>query len=304
MNTAPSTLKAAADYLFANERSTTAVTGKGTAVRRRTIPPLLGERAWVRASVPSRSHAPFATIGCWMLDVGCWMFSPDSFSRFRLGRSLAACIFVASQTAFAADTNAVLDSWYAAQKNLHSWSADFTQTRTLKTLTQPLATTGHLDFAMPDQFRWVIGNPPRTIALRQDDKMFVIYPLLKRAEEYPLGRNTPQQWRDMMSLLQAGFPTSRQQFEAEFEVLSLTQTNSAWQLALQPQARLARQMMPELRLGLATNDFSLVSTEMVFADGSRMQSDFTHSVLNPVLDNKLFEWQPPADFTVTEPLRK
>ena len=223
--------------------------------------------------------------------------------RYSVFIFVALCLFLATPALFAANTNAVLDSWFAAQKNLRSWSADFTQTRMLKTLTQPLTTTGHLDFAMPDQFRWVIGNPPRTIALRQDDQMFVIYPLLKRAEEYPLGRTTPQQWRDMMSLLQAGFPTSRQQFETEFQVLSLAQTNGAWQLALQPQSRLARQMMPELRLGLATNDFSLVSTEMIFADGSRMRSDFTHTVLNPVLDSKLFQWQPPPDYTVTEPLR-
>ncbi len=38
----------------------------------------------------------------------------------------------------AADTNAVLDAWFAAQANVHTLSADFVQTRTLKTLVQPL----------------------------------------------------------------------------------------------------------------------------------------------------------------------
>jgi len=217
---------------------------------------------------------------------------------------IATCLFWAAPNSFATDTNAVLDAWFAAQKNLHSWSADFVQTRTLQTLTEPLTTTGHLDFQMPDKFRWVIGRPARTIALREEQKMYVIYPLLKRAELYPLGKNTPKQWRDMMSLLQAGFPASRQQFESEFQVLSLTETNGVWQLGLQPQAPFARQMMPQLYLGLATNNFSLVSTEMIFADGSRMRNDFTNTVLNPVLDPKLFEWQPPPDYKITEPMQE
>lgn len=202
----------------------------------------------------------------------------------------------------AADTNAVLDGWFAAQKNLQSWSADFTQTRMLKTLTQPLTATGHVDFAMPDKFRWELGKPARTIAVGGGGQMFVIYPLLKRAERYPLGQNAPKQWRDTMSLLQAGFPHNRKEFEAQFQVLSLVETNGVWQLALQPKSQFARQMMPELQLGLATNDFSLTSTEMVFVDGSRMRNDFTNAALNPTLDKELFHWQPPADFKVVEPL--
>lgn len=215
---------------------------------------------------------------------------------------LVAGVVLASQRPVAADNAAVLDGWFAAQANLHSWSADFVQTRTLKTLTQPLVATGHVDFAVPDQFRWELGHPARTIALGGNGEMYVIYPLLKRAEHYPFGPAAPKQWRDMMSLLQAGFPHSRQEFEAEFQLLSLTEANGVWQLALQPQSASARQMMPELRLGLLTNDFSLASTEMIFVDGSRMRNVFTNAVLNPAADPNLFTWQPPAGYKVTNPL--
>ena len=214
----------------------------------------------------------------------------------------ALALSFAAQNSFAADTNAVLDSWFAAQKNLQSWSADFIQTRALQTLTQPLVATGHVWFAAPDRFRWELGRPARTTALGQGGEMFVIYPLLKRAERYPLGENAPKQWRDTMSLLQAGFPRSRQEFEAQFQIRSLAETNGAWQLALQPRNAAVRQMMPELRIRLATNDFSLAATELVFVDGSRMRNDFTHAVLNPALDEKLFKWTPPPDYKVTEPL--
>jgi outer membrane lipoprotein-sorting protein len=107
-----------------------------------------------------------------------------------------------------------------------------------------------------------------------------------------------------MSPLQAGFPGDRKEFEARFYILSLAETNGAWQFSLQPKSVFARRMMPELRIGLATNDFSLAGTELVFVDGSRMRNDFTNAVLNPMLDEKLFEWSPPADFKVTEPFKR
>jgi outer membrane lipoprotein-sorting protein len=213
-------------------------------------------------------------------------------------------IFSALQNIRAADINGVLDAWFSAQKNLHTWSADFTQTRALKTLTQPLVARGCIAFAMPDEFRWELGQPAQTIALRHDDEMFVIYPRLKRAEKYSLGAGTPTEWRDTMSLLQSGFPRDRKEFDSQFQILSLTETNGIWQMSLQPKSKFARQMMPELRIGLATNDFSLASTELIFVDGSRLRNDFTNAVLNPPLDKKNFEWSPPDDFKVTNPFAR
>jgi outer membrane lipoprotein-sorting protein len=134
--------------------------------------------------------------------------------------------------------------------------------------------------------------------------MFVIYPHLKRAEHYPLGASAPREWRDAMSLLDAGFPRTRRQFDAQFQIQSLTETNGTWLVSLQPRSAAARQIMPELRVSLTTNDFSLATTELVFVDGSRMRNDFTNAVANAVLDENLFQWKPPADFKVTEPFAR
>lgn len=204
----------------------------------------------------------------------------------------------------AADTNAVLAGWFASQTNLQTWSADFTQTRALKTLTQPLVATGRIAFAVPNKFRWELGQPAKTIALRQADEMFVIYPRLKRAERYPMGEKAPGEWRDMLSLLDAGFPRDRAAFDARFRVLSLTETNGAWLLGLEPASAFARKMMKEIRVGLATNDFALTSNEMIFVDGSSMRNDYTNAVLNPSLDAGLFRWEPEPGFKITEPMGK
>jgi outer membrane lipoprotein-sorting protein len=48
----------------------------------------------------------------------------------------------------------------------------------------------------------------------------------------------------------------------------------------------------------------MATTEMRFADGSSLRNDFTNVLLNPTIDPAKFETALPADFTVTEPLRR
>ena len=213
-----------------------------------------------------------------------------------------AILFAA--VAGATDTGAVLDGWLKAQANFKTWSAEFKQTRTLKTLTQPLVSTGHVWFSLPNRFRWELGNPPQTIAVRADDEMLVVYPRLKRAERYPLAGPDAGLVGQALALLDAGFPRDRASFEAHFQVKALTATNAAWQIDLQPANVVTRQMMPLIRVTLATNDFSLLANEIVLPDGSRMRNDFTNAILNAPLDNALFRPELGADYTVTEPLKR
>ena len=223
----------------------------------------------------------------------------------RRGGTLSALLLlVAVLTAHAAEQSLVLDTWFSAQTNLHSFTADVIQTRTLKVLSQPLVSTGKVWVVIPNRFRWEIGQPAQTIALRQPDTLFLIYPRLKRAEKYPLNDNQPGPWRDALALLEASFPRSRADLESHFRVLSVTETNANWELILQPKNALARQMMAEIGITVRTNDFSLAATEMKFADGSRMRNDFTNVVLNPVLGEEIFDAKLDPGITVVEPLRQ
>jgi outer membrane lipoprotein-sorting protein len=227
--------------------------------------------------------------------------------RNRKIASLAGCCIAAfCLAAFAspaADLNGLLDGWFTAQTNLQTWSADLTQTRSLKVLSQPLVATGKVWVAVPNRFRWELGQPAQTIALRQPDQLFIIYPRLKRAEKYSLN-GAPGPWKDALALLEASFPRSRADLESQFRVLSLTQTNEIVQVALQPKSATARKFMAEIQVSFRTNDFSLTATELEFSDGSSMRSDFTHPLLNAPLDKGLFEAKVDPDFTVVEPLRQ
>ena len=197
-----------------------------------------------------------------------------------------------------------LTDWLNSQTNIHTWSANVVQTRALQSLTQPLTANGHVWFAAPNWFRWELGDPPQTIALRQADQMLVIYPKLKRVEKYPLTGAQAGPWRDTLALLEAGFPRSESELESRFRILKETTTQGLHEVTLQPKSASARRMMPQIKIAFDTHDFALRATELEFADGSRMRTEFTNAVLNPRLEDSVFAPKIGSEYKIIEPLSK
>ena len=202
-----------------------------------------------------------------------------------------------------AELNPLVVSWLAAQTNIQSWSADFLQTRSLKSLTQPLTATGHVWFAAPNRFRWELGKPAQTIAVRAPNEMLVIYPRFKRVERFPLNSQESGPWKDALALLEAGFPRSAAELEAQYNVLEQSVQGAIGRLALQPRSSAARRMMPRITIEFDTKDSSLRATELQFADGSSLRNDFSNAVLNPPVDTQQFSPEIPAEFKVVEPMK-
>jgi outer membrane lipoprotein-sorting protein len=228
-----------------------------------------------------------------------------STSIFHLPFSiLAVFLCLAAMVARADERDVQFNRWFAAQTNLQSWSADFTQTRSLKVLSQPLVATGKVWVTAPGLFRWELGQPAQTIVLRRPDQLLIIYPRLKRAEKYSLEGVPSGPLKDALALMDASLPRDRASMEERFRLLSATETNSILQMTLQPKSISARKFISEILIGFHTNDFSIAVTELKFADGSGLRNDFTNTVLNQPIDPALFQVKLAPDFTVVEPLRQ
>jgi outer membrane lipoprotein-sorting protein len=237
---------------------------------------------------------------CEALDVECWMLNVECFPQF----FLCCLLFLLATTALrAADYEAQFNQWFVVQTNLQSWAGDFTQTRTLTVLNQPLVSAGKV-WVKPGEFRWELGQPAQTIVLRTPEQLLIIYPRLKRAEKYPLDAVPTGPMRDALALLDASLPRDRATMEKNFQLLSALATNATLQMTLQPRSEAARKFIGQIVIGFHTNDFTIAVTEMKFADGSKLHNDFTNVVLNQPIEPKMFEADLPSDFTVSEPLKK
>ena len=212
-------------------------------------------------------------------------------------------ILFSASLSHASDYDAQFNKWFEVQTNLQSWSGDFTQTRTLTVLNQPLVSTGKV-WVKRGEFRWELGNPVSTIVLRRPDELLIEYPRLKRAEKYPLGTVPTGPMKDALALLDASLPRDRASMEEHFKLVSATVTNSILQMTLQPRSEAARKMIGQVVIGFHTNDFIIATTEMRFADGSRLQNSFTNIVINQPPPPDLFEANLPSNYTVVEPLKQ
>ena len=258
--------------------------------------PTASARCLIRAS----EFGLLSGLGLRVSDLGDWQRVVITGCA-RLG--LSVLLFLPASACRAADQSPLLDQWLAAQTNFHTWTADATQVRRFTTLAQPLTSTGKVWMAVPDRFRWEVGQPAQTIALRLPDQLVLIYPRLKRIEKYPLNDKQPGIWKEALALLEASFPRSRAELEARFRVLSVTETNSLAQIELQPKSAAARKFMAAIRVTLSTNDFSLAATELCFSDGSSMRNEFRHVQANAALPEGIFDAKVEDGYTVVEPMR-
>lgn len=131
--------------------------------------------------------------------------------------------------------------------------------------------------------------------------MLVLYPRLQRAEKYDFGRTARSEWKDTLALLQSGFPRSRAELDRQFTIMDVIETNSIFQVQLEPTSAGARKMMPRIHLIISTN-LTLAGTELVFVDGSRMRNEFVNVRTNVDVGDK-FEITVPEGFKVVEPMK-
>jgi len=186
-------------------------------------------------------------------------------------------------------TQPVLDRWLEAQAKIDTWSADVKETRELKNIAHPIVNEGAVWFRKPNQFRWQLGEPPRTIAVRKGEELLIVYPMLKRVERFAIGETVNPAWRQALALLEVGFPTDAKAFHARYELLSTTRTENGWRFEVQPRAEAARELIERVRIDVSADNLELLATGLAFPDGSTLRNEFSNRKINPKLNESLFE---------------
>lgn len=197
-----------------------------------------------------------------------------------------------------------LDQWLGKQSGLQAWAAEFKQTRSLAVLKEPLVAKGRVWFAAPNRFRWELGQPAQTVAIRGTNELVVLYPRLRRAERIALDAGARGPLREALALLEAGFPRSRSDLTDRFEIRSLAPLSppaqDAWRLTLQPRSAEARRFMESVTLDFGIEDSGPRSTELRFADGTVLRNEFSNPQVNPGLPPDHFATLIPEGFKIAK----
>ena len=212
-------------------------------------------------------------------------------------RQLALLLFLfATLPVSAADAPpdlAPLKKWLAGQASVRTVQANFTQTRSFHALRDPIASPGHLAFSAPHSCRWELGDPPKTVVLRQGDTFYVIQPQKKHAERRSAADVSGQAASGGMPMMDFPFAKDFDDFNRRFEVLAISTEGARCHVEMLPRDPQMRRFLSAARIDFDTENGHLLSFEFVTRDGSSMRNDFTNVRLNAKVEPGRFDY----DFT-------
>jgi outer membrane lipoprotein-sorting protein len=185
------------------------------------------------------------------------------------------------------------------QKNVHTISADFTQTRALRTLRSPLASKGRFWFQAPDWFRWELGDPPKTVLVGTPVGLTVIQPGKKEAKKSPL--NTPGSLSGAGTLGMMQFPGSGnfEEFQRSIRVLALVTSGSRCHVEMLPRDAASIRRLASINLDFDRVTGEWLSMEIVTKEGSSILTEFSNVKINPKLNKEIFDYDL-SGFKVTD----
>ncbi|HEY5893785.1 MAG TPA: outer membrane lipoprotein carrier protein LolA [Chthoniobacterales bacterium] len=219
--------------------------------------------------------------------------------------SLIFCLLLAAAwTAVAAEQGktrtvnmAPVAQWIARQSELRTLSADFVQTRTLKTLKDPLQSPGRLWFQAPDAFRWELdgkpGEPLKAILLRKKDDVLLISPRQKKATRYSAKSIAGKAGAPGMAMMEFPMAKDLNDFLDQFDVQDLQMTGQRCDLAVLPKDVATRKYLKSLLISFDTATGYLLAFEMTTKEGSTLRNEFSNVRVNGPVDKKVFDF----DFT-------
>lgn len=185
---------------------------------------------------------------------------------------------------------APLKRWIARQDEFRSVAADFTQTRALRVLRDPVATPGRMWFTATGSLRWELGQPPKTIVVRKGDHTLVINPAKKTAERQPADGETKGGRPGIGAMMRFPLAKDFADFQRQFEVLALATEDSRTKVELAPRDPQARKFMKVMKLEFNSANGHLHAFEMAFKDGSSMRNEFSNVRVNQKFDRSLFDY--------------
>lgn len=185
-----------------------------------------------------------------------------------------------------------VNQWMERMKGTKTVVATFIQQRFFRTLRKPLSSPGHLWLDYPDNFRWELGDPASTIAIRQGNTMTIMEPKKKRAQRFSLtakegekGKRVP----DAMHSSSKIFPRSMQELQKHFEILDLQKQEGVYQLTLKPTDKNLKKSMRRVLFFIDAEKFYLHGFEIQFKGKSRLRTTFTELKFNQKIAPRLLQ---------------
>ncbi|MGC1480344.1 MAG: outer membrane lipoprotein carrier protein LolA [Chthoniobacterales bacterium] len=203
--------------------------------------------------------------------------------------ALTALLTLATTGLHAEPDWAALESWIERQQTVRNLEADFTQTRRLPTLRVPSRQPGKIWFQSDGRFRFQLGDPPETIAIRDGGTTVT---LIDKRQGTTRTIDESATGPDSRQLLLMRFPItgSIEEFRELFDVTRMEEKGKTTELDLVPRAADFRKNVKRINLEYQTASGILSNFNVELTNGGGLETNFTHVKVNqPNLPKSVFE---------------
>lgn len=182
--------------------------------------------------------------------------------------------------------------WLGRMNGMKSLEATFVQQKFLRTLRSPLTTKGHIWIHYPDDFRWQLGEPVATVAIRNQEVLTILEPKKMRAQRYSLAAKKGAAATSLppgMDSVSKTFPRTMEDLQQHFEILDLRREEKVYQLIVKPKDKKLTFAMRKVLFFIDVEKFYLQGFEIQFRDKSRIRTTFTKLKFNPKIPKALLK---------------
>jgi outer membrane lipoprotein-sorting protein len=193
------------------------------------------------------------------------------------------------------ELNAVLARFDGVQDSIRTLSAEFVWTTTSSLLKEPLVSTGHLYMTKPDAIRWEFTSPEVMSFVIARDEYIGYFPSRKTAERRDFHRWSEKLFRYF------GVGQGSGELSKVYDIgLGVSDVEGTDLLVLEPRKRRARKRIEELRIYVDRDSGMPVRLVSEGTDGGSREIRLHDVQINPELAANLYEFDFPADVTVTQ----
>jgi len=191
----------------------------------------------------------------------------------------------------------ILSRFDRAQTGIRTMTANFTETKDLKLLREPVVSKGKFYYTRPNDILWEYTDPTAKVFLIRKDELLAYYPQQRRAERVDISRFQSR----LLKVFGIGQLSEDLKKYYDLALAPKQPAPGLYDLILTPRRRMVKKRIAQVRFWIDAKSFLPVRMEYFEQDGDRTILSFDETHVNAAIDEATYriELPPGVDIQTT-----
>ena len=188
----------------------------------------------------------------------------------------------------------ILRRFDEVQAQVRTMTANFTETKELRLLRDPVVSKGKFYYTRPNDVLWEYTDPTPKAFLISRDELLAYYPEEKRAEKLDISRYQSR----LLKVFGIGQVSEDLKKYYELSLSEPGPRQGIYELILSPRRRMVRKRIEEVRFWIDSKSFLPLRMQYFEKDGDKTTLAFDDTQVNGVIDEATYRIDLPPDVKI------